>query len=192
MLFHYNHWEHKNPDQLHLRKNRLPKLNLFLFICVFFALAACRNEPKGTAEEAGRDALIEPDYSGVTIPPNIAPLNFIIKEPGTSYFVKIYGPSVPELKISTDDGKIIFPVSEWTEFLKNNIGKDFKMDIYTQDKLGKWTKFRSYTNNVYHLAETHRRSCVGIAFIKNRNYRLIGFNENAMKYDLKAFLPRSG
>ena len=30
-----------------------------------------------------------PDYVGVTVPPNIAPLNFSIQEPGASYRVEL-------------------------------------------------------------------------------------------------------
>jgi len=37
-----------------------------------------------------RPARIHPDYINTVIPPNIAPLNFLIREKGTRYFVKIY------------------------------------------------------------------------------------------------------
>ena len=36
-----------------------------------------------------RDIAIKPDYTGITVPPNIAPLNFAVLEPGRKYFVKI-------------------------------------------------------------------------------------------------------
>jgi len=41
--------------------------------------------PRGSAD-AGRPARISPDYPGIVLPPNIAPLNFMINEPGIRYF----------------------------------------------------------------------------------------------------------
>jgi hypothetical protein len=37
-----------------------------------------------------RPAKVQPDYAGSVIPPNIAPLNFIIQQEGAGYFVRIY------------------------------------------------------------------------------------------------------
>ena len=51
-------------------------------------------------KKAGRQANIDPDYSGTVIPPNIAPLNFIVKEPGTRYYVKISSKEGKKIEIS--------------------------------------------------------------------------------------------
>ena len=37
-----------------------------------------------------RPAKIRPDYRGTVVPPNIAPLNFLVQEDGSRYCVKIY------------------------------------------------------------------------------------------------------
>ena len=39
-----------------------------------------------------RPPAIRPDYSHTVIPPNIAPLNFVVEEPGTDYLVRIHAP----------------------------------------------------------------------------------------------------
>jgi hypothetical protein len=53
-------------------------------------LASCSPKPPEGGSEAGREPNISPDYSGVVIPPNIAPLSFRILEPGRAYAVTIH------------------------------------------------------------------------------------------------------
>ena len=53
-----------------------------------FLLCSCGNKPHGDIALLDRAPKLEPDYSDITIPPNIAPLNFIIKEKGIAYYVK--------------------------------------------------------------------------------------------------------
>lgn len=42
-----------------------------------------------TYSEAGREPRLSPDYSGIIIPANIAPLNFRVLEDGCEYSVEI-------------------------------------------------------------------------------------------------------
>jgi hypothetical protein len=51
---------------------------------------AARDLPTECAENA-RLPRIRPDYAGIVIPPNIAPLNFLVEEPGVEYRVRIHG-----------------------------------------------------------------------------------------------------
>ena len=46
--------------------------------------AGCTSGNFDNPSPAGREPVIDPDYSGVTIPPNIAPLNFMIHGEGES------------------------------------------------------------------------------------------------------------
>ena len=41
------------------------------------------------ARPVGRPPRIRPDYQGAVIPPNIAPLNFLVQEDGSLYYVKL-------------------------------------------------------------------------------------------------------
>jgi hypothetical protein len=54
---------------------------IILIFLVVTLLAGCRKGTEGKLPELNREPVLEPDYSGVTIPVNIAPLNFIIKWP---------------------------------------------------------------------------------------------------------------
>ena len=67
---------------------------------------------------AGRGAVIRPDYRDCVIPPNIAPLNFEIKETGKRYFTVLSGQQGKKIKISSPKNSIRIPPRSWKELLK--------------------------------------------------------------------------
>lgn len=117
---------------------------------VFFLLLqySCIKRPDGDISVSELAPILEPDYSEVTIPPNIAPLNFIIKESGSAYFVKISSAAGPEIEVSSKNGKIEIPERSWRKMLQNNNGNEFKVDIYSMDEQHKWSKFKTFTNRI--------------------------------------------
>jgi hypothetical protein len=56
-------------------------------------ISGCTSADRGNPKDAGREPVIDPDYSGVTIPPNTAPLNFTVKEEGNSFLVNVTSPN---------------------------------------------------------------------------------------------------
>lgn len=65
-----------------------------LFVWTAVTPAATALDPQagcspGSAIHVDKPPRISPDYVDVTIPPNIAPLNFVIHEPGQRYLVRI-------------------------------------------------------------------------------------------------------
>lgn len=117
-------------------------------ITILFLLPGCNSRPHGIIEASGRLPNIEPDYSDVTIPPNIAPLNFCIIENGSGYLVQFSVGSETNIKIGSNNGKIQIPERKWKKMLMNNKGKDLKVDIYVKNKKGEWSKFKTITNNI--------------------------------------------
>ena len=75
-------------------KNKFKKLifSILTVIGLSFSgwLTSCSSDIKN-AHETNRVASIYPDYYDLILPPNIAPLNFIINEPGTKFRVEISG-----------------------------------------------------------------------------------------------------
>jgi hypothetical protein len=110
-------------------------------------LAGCNSKPHGNISLYEITPKLEPDYSDITIPPNIAPLNFIVKEKGEAYYVKFSSGTTTEIELSSGSGKIQIPQSKWRKMLKNNSGKSIQIDIYSKNE-GKWSKFKSITNRV--------------------------------------------
>ena len=99
-------------------------------------------------EELLRLPVMEPDYSDIVIPPNIAPLNFKLEESGTAYRVRIYGDQGEEIVIASRDAGIIIPPKSWKKLLQENRGGTIRIDAYVKSKKGAWRRYRSVENRV--------------------------------------------
>jgi len=106
---------------------------------------------------AGRRARIYPDYSGVVIPANIAPLNFGVDEEGSGYYVRIYSEQGPAIEVASRSSKILIPESSWHKLLKANRGQELYFDVFVQSpasgasaKAGneRWRRFDSIVCNI--------------------------------------------
>jgi hypothetical protein len=75
------------------------------------------------------------------IPPNIAPINFTVKEKGTSYAVKISSGKGEAIEISGKTAKIMIPERRWHKLLAKNRGSDLNFDIFVKKDNGGWVRF---------------------------------------------------
>ncbi len=91
---------------------------------------------------------IHPDYTNTVIPPNIAPLNFIVQEAAARYCVRIRAKEGQPIQIQSRKPKIHIPIRAWKKLLAVNRGNALYFDVYTQDKAGSWKKFETITNTV--------------------------------------------
>jgi len=123
------------------------KYNFFI-ILLLIALYSCTGKPGGNISETGTLPSIDPDYSGVTIPPNIAPLNFKITENGTAFFVRFSADSKTIIETGSKNGIITIPERKWKKFLEENKGRDFNIEIYLKDKKSGWLKYNTITNKI--------------------------------------------
>ena len=113
-----------------------------------FWLASCAPETVETYTEAARDPNVRPALFGTTIPPNIAPLNFQILEPGRSYLAEIHASEGNTITVASTTGAIEIPEGRWRTLLNANQGKSISVDVYVQAEDGTWTKFQSLTNTI--------------------------------------------
>ena len=95
---------------------------ILILIFEMFFLSSCKTDQYKNIRETGREPVIEPDYSGVTIPRNIAPMNFIIKEDGNSFRITATSTSGSHLSIRSSDGIVRFSERSWKKLLKDNQG----------------------------------------------------------------------
>lgn len=102
----------------------------------------------GEYTSADRSARIYPDYTDIVIPPNIAPLNFMVREKGRMYHVKIYSDNGAPIEIDSRKPGIEIPVRRWKKLLSLNPGQSIFLDIYVKDDSGLWTKFNTIANTV--------------------------------------------
>lgn len=116
-----------------------------LFILVAFLTVSCSTSIPGKVEPVKENVAIRPDYTGITIPYNIAPMNFIIDNDGDKYITLVEG-EVGESIIHR--GKTVkFRDSEWHDLLESNKGKDIRFTIYTK-RGGDWKQLTCFENHV--------------------------------------------
>ena len=93
-------------------------------------------------------AVIVPDYTLLTIPPNIAPMNFRVKGEVKAAVVQVTGGGKEVIVAGDDQNTIQFPADSWRDLLRASKGKELTFTIYTKDKEGEWTRWQSYANQV--------------------------------------------
>ncbi|WP_321995719.1 hypothetical protein [Draconibacterium orientale] len=90
---------------------------------------------------------IYPDYKEVTIPANIAPLNFLVDEEGDAYYLNIFGENEGNLAVYSRDGAFRLSEKKWKKLLDEN--RDAKISYQISiEKDGKWIQFPEFSNTV--------------------------------------------
>ena len=115
------------------------KKQLFIFLTGFLLLISC-NKPDNF-QVSNELPPIYPDYTNITIPCNIAPLNFIIRDQPESTDVTLQGQS-SRINIKGKD-KIRFSESRWKKFLQTEQGNTILVQVTTKIK-GQWIKYQPF------------------------------------------------
>ncbi len=111
-----------------------------LYIAAFsLLLVGCKPEAKAPeqATPVQEAVSIYPDYLDVTIPPNIAPLNFMVENPGEAYVAVISGKQSEVVASALGDGKMQFNAEEWKQLLEQNKGNQLTATVYIK-RDGQW------------------------------------------------------
>ncbi len=98
--------------------------------------------------EARRLPRIRPDYTGVVIPPNIAPLNFLVEEPGTEFRVRIHAARGNDIRLASRKPSIVIPLQPWRDLLGQNRGGSIEVDVYVKSKDGRWSRYGVIENTI--------------------------------------------
>lgn len=128
-------------------------MNKTIYYILIFAgllLAGCQQTPTlpESFQELAEQADIFPDYRDVTIPPNIAPLNFLVKDNhAQNYLAEMKGKQGASILVGSNDGTIQIDTTEWRTLLQENKGKEITVNIYCQHPEG-WVKYHSHTLTV--------------------------------------------
>ncbi len=118
-------------------------ITIVLAITIFFG--GCQKFSDGNTEKISRDAKIRPGYQGVTIPPNIAPLNFMIDYPKNCVAVKFSSKKENyQFLVNTTNGKIQIPERKWEKLTKNSIGGKIQVEIYAENTTKKVKKYNPF------------------------------------------------
>ena len=131
---------------------------LVLLAALLFGIAC--NERPTAATPTNELPTIFPDYTEVTIPYNIAPLNFRPTEGAERCFAEFSGNGVTITAAGKDDVRI--DEKEWRTLLDTNRGASISVKLYTksQGKWQEWTPFNVHVSDkaidshlVYRLIE---------------------------------------
>ncbi|MBN2273162.1 MAG: PD40 domain-containing protein [Bacteroidales bacterium] len=114
-------------------------------LVLLLAFTGC-TEKIGDYINENRQASVFPDYTGIVIPPNIAPLNFFIREEGTRYHVEIAAEEENKIIINQTSPAIRIPIKKWHELLNTNKGKELKLDIFVKNE--GWKKYTSIVDTI--------------------------------------------
>ena len=127
---------------------KIMKINILDGICligVLMLLSSCSNHPNvpSSSREAKCLPAIFPDYCNVTVPCNIAPLNFML--PADQYAECLARITTPDGKQHTygNGVKVQIPELEWHEMLNASKGKSLKVEVWGQKK-GEWLSFNPF------------------------------------------------
>ena len=107
-------------------------------ITVNFTVAVTRERP----------ARIRPDYRETVLPPNVAPPNFVVDEPGTEYGVRIRPEHGEVIDVVSRSGKIVIPPAAWRQLLAANHGSKLYFDVCVRGEDGEWSRFKPIVNTI--------------------------------------------
>ena len=112
-------------------------------------LPSCAGHPDvpSSSKDAGCLPAIFPDYCDVTVPCNIAPLNFML--PADQFDACVARFSTPDGRQQTygKGVKVQMPVSEWHAILDASKGKSLKVEVWGQ-KENEWLSFAPFEIHV--------------------------------------------
>lgn len=110
-------------------------------------LSSCSSTPSvpTSYQTEARLPKIFPDYTDVTIPCNIAPMNFAVQEGAEKVVARL---TTPAGEFTYGEGaNVIIDEAEWKTILEASKGKDIKVDVFAEVG-GNWKAFKSFTMHV--------------------------------------------
>lgn len=115
---------------------------IILLFCLSVFVCSCVPQTD-KFKETGKFPDIFPDYTNVTIPCNIAPLNFRIEKNHKQAVLEIKGEG-KSLKIASLGGSFTIPQKKWEKLLQVNKGKSLEFTVFAKNKEG-WGKYNPFT-----------------------------------------------
>lgn len=109
--------------------------------------AACSKHPSlpSSYTQTNVEPTIWPDYKGVTVPQNIAPLNFLVDD--VDDVVALISSPDGEQTYGGKANKVQIDMDEWHQMLASAKGRSLSVTLYTK-KDGKWLLYKPFSINV--------------------------------------------
>jgi hypothetical protein len=111
--------------------------------------------------------VIKPDYAGITIPPNIAPLNFVLRDSCAACVAEIASVNGSPIVVWGNKRDVRIGAAPWKRLLAENRGKPLRITLFARDSRGAWRRYAAIEDTI--AAEPVDRYCT---------YRLLSFQYN--------------
>lgn len=121
-------------------------MKYFLLFVSIILLSSCKQSIPTNPVLKDQPVKILPDYSGITIPANIAPLNFMINKEADKYLTVVYS-SAGNQKFVFKGQKICFKMNAWHNFIQKNKGDTIYYDFYLFEN-NVWNKYNTIKNAI--------------------------------------------
>ena len=108
-------------------------------------LIGCTPTPENTTQSNSLPP-IYPDYADITIPCNIAPLNFVVRGEVEAVEAKVSCQG-EELVVNAKGDAVCFDQDNWKALMQKATGNQVEVSV-TALKNGRWTTYRSFGWNV--------------------------------------------
>lgn len=122
----------------------MKKIAVFFFALSLLAVVACAPSVPEKSMAVEKAPEIYPQYAGVTVPCNIAPLVFSIKESGND-FVTRFTSGGKEFVAGGDE--VALSVEDWRELLEAGNGGDVSVEVYAKED-GGWKSYAPFSFKV--------------------------------------------
>jgi len=148
-------------------------MNNFRIILLFWCtaiLCGCRPDLatiKRECFDAARMPIIKPDYTGITLPPNIAPLNFTLQDSCTACVAEISSGNGSSIVSWGKKKTVCIDAASWKRLLAENAGKPLRITIYARGDGGVWRRYTAIEDTI--AKEPIDRYCT---------YRLLSYQYN--------------
>ncbi|MBN1465051.1 PD40 domain-containing protein [candidate division KSB1 bacterium] len=130
-------------------ENKYHRSVVFCLVAVALLVLACSGQYDiSDCKSSARPPRLYPDYSDIVIPPNIAPMNFVINEAGEKFVVDIYADSSSVIRLQSKSPRIVIPTRSWRHLLHRSVGRPIYFDIFVYTADEGWTRHQRVVNRV--------------------------------------------
>ena len=116
-----------------------------VYMCMLAALLSCSDSVK-VSRTLDEMPVIFPDYNGVVIPPNIAPLNFALNDQDAGSCA-VFSFGGQQFEVKGEKSGFVIPPSKWKKLLESAAGNSIQVTV--QVKQGnEWVAYSPFTIQV--------------------------------------------
>lgn len=147
---------------------------LYIAVCLLMVVG-CTSNPNvpDNYSNVDKKPVIFPEYTDVTVPSNIAPLNFAVREQGENCVARL---TCGSMKQTYGDGmKVIIDDDDWKNFLNAAKGSKIDVEVFVE-KNGQWTAYKPFC---FYVAEEPIDEYISYRLIKPSYvaYELLTINQ---------------